>query len=129
MPGYPILPSIRVKDVRNAVEFYTRTLGFELQRSQEISDNNSLKLGNAQVMIEGDGAFYSEGYNALIRERLGRPSANAFYIESDDLDALYERLRAAGVTVVDPLAARDWGQSEFTIEDPEGNWLTFWQAS
>lgn len=80
-------------------------------------------------MIEAAGTFYSDAYNAAIRERLGTPSASALYIEAPDLDALYARVQAAGVKVVDPVAARDWGQREFTIEDPEGTWLTFWQAS
>lgn len=129
MPGYAVIPSIRVKDVQAAVAFYRDVLGFEMQRSQEVSDNNSLAFGAASIMIEAAGTFYSDAYNAAIRERLGTPSASALYIEAPDLDALYARVQAAGVKVVDPVAARDWGQREFTIEDPEGTWLTFWQAS
>jgi uncharacterized glyoxalase superfamily protein PhnB len=41
----------------------------------------------------------------------------------------YEKLRAAGVQVVDPLSPRPWGQSEFTVADGDGNWLTFWAAT
>jgi uncharacterized glyoxalase superfamily protein PhnB len=33
------------------------------------------------------------------------------------------------MTVRHPLAERPWGQSEFTVEDNEGNWLAFWQTS
>ena len=117
-----------MKDVAGAVAFYRDVLGFELQRSQEVSDNNSMKLGDASIMIEAAGSFYSDAYNAAIRERLGTPSASALYIESEDLEALYAKVQAAGVRVIDPLAQRDWGQREFTIEDPEGTWLTFWQS-
>ena len=31
--------------------------------------------------------------------------------------------------IVDPLADRPWGQAEFTVEDPTGNWLTFWKRT
>jgi uncharacterized glyoxalase superfamily protein PhnB len=37
-------------------------------------------------------------------------------------------LPKAGATIIDPLADREWGQTEFTVEDPEGNWLTFWRV-
>ncbi|OAI41478.1 hypothetical protein AYO38_03575 [bacterium SCGC AG-212-C10] len=126
---YGVIPSIRVQDVARSVQFYIGTLGFELQRGPDISDNNSLKFGDAQIMIEASASFYSDAYNSAIRERLGGRGANAFYIEASDLAAMYASVLAKGANVIDPLAVRDWGQSEFTVEDPDGNWLTFWQAS
>jgi uncharacterized glyoxalase superfamily protein PhnB len=126
---YGVIPSIRVTDVRSMLDFYTRTLGFELLRGGPDETNNSLKRGDAQLMIEAAGQFYAPEYNAAIRERLGGKSAVAFYIEATDLDELYAAAQSAGAKILDPLAARDWGQSEFTIEDPEGHWLTFWKAS
>ena len=51
------------------------------------------------------------------------------HIEASDLAGFQARLKAAGCTIVDPLAERPWGQSEFTVEDNEGNWSAFWQAS
>lgn len=128
MPGYMVLPSVRFKDVRAAVKFYTETLGFALVRGSGDEDNNSVKFGDATMMLEGDGAFYSNEYNAAIRSRMGGKSPNAFYIEAEDLEGLYKTLNERKVTIVDPLAAREWGQREFTCEDIEGNWLTFWQA-
>ena len=42
-------------------------------------------------------------------------------MEADDLNELYANVSAAdGIDVIDPLAERDWGQSEFTVADPEG---------
>jgi len=73
-----------------------------------------------------DNVLSREEYNAAIRERLGTPSSIALYMEASDLAGFYSRLEAAGVRIVDPLAARPWGQDEFTVEDHEGNWLTFW---
>ena len=74
-------------------------------------------------MLESAGAFYGEEYNAAIGERLGSRNPGALYIEADDLDALYAAVREAGLRVDD----RPWGQSEFTVEDGEGNWLSFWR--
>ena len=53
----------------------------------------------------------------------------ALYIEASDLLAFHSRLEAAGARIVDPLAERPWGQQEFTVEDHEGNWLTFWKKN
>jgi uncharacterized glyoxalase superfamily protein PhnB len=128
MPNFAVMPSLRFADLPAAMEFYTKTLGFTHRRGTAEEGNIALDFGDASVMIEGAGTFYSPEYNAAIRERLGRGSANALYMEAPELEALYERVQAAGARIVDPLAARDWGQSEFTVEDPAGNWLTFWKA-
>ena len=128
MPGYGVLPSIRVRDLSAALEFYTQRLGFEIVRGGPGDDNVSIRRGDASLMLETVADFYSPGYNAAIRNRLEGNSATTLYIEAEDLDALHEAAVAAGVTIPDPLARREWGQHEFTVEDPEGNWLTFWKG-
>ena len=80
-------------------------------------------------MVETAADHYGDEYNAAIRERLGKPSSIDLYMEASDLTAYYSRLEAAGARIVDPLAARPWGQEQFTVEDHEGNWLTFWQKT
>ncbi len=126
---YGVIPSIRVRDVKQALDFYQSTLGFTLARGGPDEDNSSLDRGDAHIMIESPTAFYSDAYNAAIRERMGGRSPGALYIEATDLDELHDSVKAAGGNVIDPLAERPWGQSEFTVEDPEGNWLTFWKAT
>jgi uncharacterized glyoxalase superfamily protein PhnB len=78
-------------------------------------------------MLETTADFYGDDYNAAIRQRLGSASPNALYMEADDLEDLYRALQESGAQIVDPLADRPWGQAEFTVEDPAGNWLTFWK--
>jgi uncharacterized glyoxalase superfamily protein PhnB len=127
MPGWGVIPSIRVHDMRGALAFYTSHLEFTLDSGGEEASNSSLTRGDGHVMIETAADFYSDHYNEAIRERLGMRSSMALYIEAEDLADFYSRLEAGGaVRIVDPLAARPWGQQEFTVEDNEGNWLTFW---
>lgn len=128
MPGYNVIPSIRVADVAKSLDFYLGPLGFELVRGGPTEDNTSIRRGDASLMIESVAAFYSPQYNEAIRSRLGSKSPNSLYIEAEDLEDLHARLIAASAPILDPLAPRDWGQSEFTVEDPDGNWLTFWKA-
>jgi len=123
-----VIPTIRVMDMAASLPLYVDQLGFSLERGGPTSDNSALQRGDAQVMVEVAGHLYSPAYNDAIRKRIGTASAVALYIEAPDVDALYDRLTASGANIVDPLADRPWGQREFTVADPDGNWFTFWRA-
>ena len=127
MSGWGVIPSIRVGDLPAALEYYVGQLGFEAGGEPD-EPNVSLVRGDARVMLEsGEADFYGIEYNAAIRQRLGSASPNALYMEAEDLAKLHSSLLEAGARIVDPLADRPWGQVEFTVEDPFGNWLTFWR--
>lgn len=128
MSGWGTIPSVRVADMASALRFYRDVLGFEVERGGEEDSNVALRHGDARIMLETAADHYGEAYNTAIRERLGNLSPHALYIEAEALDELHERLRSGGASIVDPLASRPWGQRELTVEDAEGNWLTFWQA-
>ena len=128
MPGWGVIPSIRVKDMKSALDFYERQLGFVLKRGSPDEENCSLDFGDAHIMLETATSFYSPGYNDAIKARIGFPGSGSLYIEAPELEALWKRVGELGLTVVDPLADRVWGQTEFTVEDPDGTWLTFWRS-
>jgi len=126
--GWGVIPSLRVSDLGAALSFYRDVLGFEVERGGPEETNVAVRFGDARVMLETAAGHYGDAYNAEIRDRLGSRSPHALYIEAERLDELYGRLQAGDGRIVDPLGERPWGQSEFTVEDPEGNWLTFWRA-
>lgn len=127
--SYPVVPTIRVRNMADAVRFYVGVLGFELERGGADEENTAISRGAPRLMLEVASDLFGEAYNTAIRERLGSKSAVALYIEARDLEELHERVQAEGVRIVDPLVDRPWGQAEFTIEDLEGNWLTFWRTA
>jgi catechol 2,3-dioxygenase-like lactoylglutathione lyase family enzyme len=43
----------------------------------------------------------------------------------DGIEAFYEQCVANGVTILQPLAATDWGTKDFYIEDPDGYIVSF----
>ena len=129
MPGYGVIPAIRVSDMARSLAFYIDTLGFKLERGGPEEDNSAITLGDARLMVETPADWYSDAYNEAIRVRSEAPPSMALYIEAPELEALFERVQSAGVKVVDPLGDRSWGQAEFTIEDPDGTWLSFWRAT
>lgn len=126
MSGWSVIPSLRVGDMAAALDFYVGRLGFTAD-GETGQSHVSLVRGDARLMLESAADFYAADYNAAIRRRLGSVSPNALYMEAHDLDELHRRLDESGSTIVDPLADRPWGQAEFTVEDPAGNWLTFWK--
>lgn len=128
MSGWGVIPTIRVRDMAEALAFYLGPLDFSLERGGEGESNSAVSRGDARLMLETAADHYGDEYNAAIRQRLGSPSAGSLYIEATDLAGFHSRLQAAGARIVDPLAERPWGQAEFTVEDPEGNWLSFWEA-
>jgi uncharacterized glyoxalase superfamily protein PhnB len=126
--GWGVIPSIRVVDMPGALAFYEHVLGFDVERGGADESNCALKRGDARIMLETAADHYGDAYNRQIHERMGHRSPHALYIEAEDLDDLAERLAAAEARIVDPLGDRAWGQRELTVEDVEGNWLTFWRA-
>lgn len=126
MSGWGVIPSIRVADLEQALDFYVDRLGFSVE-GDVTHGNVSVARGDARLMLETTADLYGDTYNAAIRRRLGSVSPHALYVEASDLEELYRSLEEAGATIVDPLADRPWGQAEFTVEDPAGNWLTFWR--
>lgn len=126
MSGWGVIPSIRVENFADALAFYVGQLGFTAE-GRAAEPNASIVRGDARLMLETAADLYGDGYNEAIRRRLGGASPNALYVEAEDLEDLYAALQASGATIVDQLADRPWGQAEFTVEDPSGNWLTFWK--
>jgi predicted enzyme related to lactoylglutathione lyase len=41
-------------------------------------------------------------------------------IEVDDVDAVYERARAAGAAIIYPITDEEWGLRRFFVRDPNG---------
>lgn len=123
-----VVPSIRVRDMAEALAFYLGPLEFTLDRGGDGEGNSAVSRGDARLMLETAEDYYSDEYNAAIRDRMRFPSSTSLYIEASDLAGFQARLQAADARIIDPLAERPWGQTEFTVEDHEGNWLSFWSA-
>ncbi len=129
MSSWGVIPAVRVQSMAEALAFYLGPLEFTLERGGDGESNSAIARGDARLMLETPADHYGDDYNAAIRERLGSASSIALYIEASDLAGFQSRLEAAGARIIDPLADRPWGQAEFTVEDHEGNWLTFWSAT
>lgn len=48
------------------------------------------------------------------------PGALSLYVEVDDVDGAFERVRATGAPVGDPPSDKPWGDRSFELTDPHG---------
>src|SRR5262249_13038807 len=103
--------TLRVADVRVAITFYTKKLGFWLAFAEgDPPTFAGVNLGSVQVFLEA-------GTPA--------PSGCSLYFVVDDADALHEFHRASGVEILETLGDRPFGLRDYTVRDDSGYRLTF----
>jgi catechol 2,3-dioxygenase-like lactoylglutathione lyase family enzyme len=101
------LITLVVDDYDQAIDYYTRRLGFELREDSPHADGN----GKRWVVVAPPGC--GENGTALLlaravtghqRSRVGDQTGGrvGFFLYTDDFDASYRRLTEAGVTIEKP---------------------------
>ena len=113
-----VVPMIHVPDVRATAEWY-RTIGFTVERTNEEDgemDWASLSFGSTEVMLSA-GGHPSSAHRREVD----------LYVHTDDVDALYERLKDRAETVEGPHDTF-YGMREFIIRDLNRFWITFGQT-
>ena len=109
-----VVPVLRVSNLTRAIDFYHR-LGFTSKRYQD---------GDGYGFIHRDGHELHLTTLRRLTEKQS-PSGAYFYLTDGTAAALEAEFRAAGVTIVEPLAPREWKMNEFVLNDPDGNQLVF----
>jgi len=113
-------PYLRYPDGDAAAEWLTRVLGFGPARSVRGADGSwaegGVVVGPAHVDICGGYDPAAKGAGALL------------IIGVSDVDAQYQRIRAAGVEI-DPPRDEDYGPRTCHVTDPWGYEWYFWQGN
>ncbi len=117
---HPVLP---VRNVRSAIDYYVRRLGFHLlfqDRVEEPSAKPPLYAGVGRDSVELHLQWHDEDSFDVV-EKLSLRFAIA------DIDALFADYQQQNV-FHDATALREtaWGTREFAFYDPDGNGLTFY---
>jgi catechol 2,3-dioxygenase-like lactoylglutathione lyase family enzyme len=116
---------VLVHDPDRALAFYRDTLGLELRNDVARDDFRWLTVGSASQpgvaivvtnYLNGSPAD-SEALNALV----AKGALNGVHFHTDDLDATFERLRAAGADIVQEPTDQPWGTRDCAVRDPSGN--------
>jgi uncharacterized glyoxalase superfamily protein PhnB len=109
-----VFPCITFRDAAASIEFLERALGAEKVVAYADDEGRvshaEIRIGESVVMC-GD-------------ERTGSqatpPGVSVVYVVVPDADAAYERARAAGAEVTEPVE-QDYGSRDVTVTDLDGN--------
>ncbi len=109
----------QVKDVDRSVEFYTKHLGFEEDKTIPPGTAfAAVKNGNLTIWLSGP---KSSGARPMADGRTQEPGGwNRIALEVDDLAARVEELKKAGLKFRNEIVVGPGGK-QIQIEDPDGN--------
>jgi uncharacterized glyoxalase superfamily protein PhnB len=110
-----IFPVLRYRDPRGAIAFLRDALGFE---PTAVHPPEGEDVAHAELAFAGQHLMLGSEPAAGAEGRLQGPLAP--YLAVDDVDAHFERARAAGADVVYPPRDTDYGSREYAVRDPEG---------
>ena len=122
-----IVPTVRCRNMKKSLAFYTVVLDFELVEGDDDLDDPAFSI----LSRDGDHLYLSS-------HRGDGEYGQAIVVTTDNVDSLARRFRERGLrTPGDPEAPehvhegpidQSWGTREFYVDDPDGNTLRFVQA-
>jgi predicted enzyme related to lactoylglutathione lyase len=107
------------EDLHNLLPFYRDVLGLKVAQESQ----GFVVLGQDQP----ESATLGLGTHSQVHGRNNDPARHMVGLESDDLTADWQRLKAAGVEFIEDPTEYGEGMSLATLKDPEGNLVQLWQ--
>jgi len=123
-----LIPYLTVADADGAIDFYHRAFGFESEGTVAGPDGRvmhaSMKYQGATVVM-----FSPEGSMGEHKMRtpahMGVELPINLYVYTPDVDALAERIRAAGGVILQGPEDMFWGDRWMGVRDPDGYFWSF----
>lgn len=123
-------PHYWTRDIEGVSTHYVEVLGFEL--AERFPEEGAmmwccLHLGEAQVMF---GELPDDAKGGLVDEvqgRMGGKEALSVYINCGDVDAHRAHAGEGGAKILEDVHDTFYGLREYTVEDPDGHLLSFFQ--
>ena len=108
-----IVPYLFYDDAAAALDWYARVFGFEeigrWATPEGRIHNADMRVGNTELWLDGSGVYQVTD---------SRPAWVGVWV--DDVDAMHERVQAAGVAC-DPPVDREFGVRMLTVDDGMGH--------
>jgi uncharacterized glyoxalase superfamily protein PhnB len=115
-------PGLQYLDADGAMAWLETVLGCTRREDHRDGEGNvvhaELEFRGAIVMLSSAG-IGREPFRSL------PAGGRLVYCALDEVDSLYERVRAAGGEIAVELSDTDYGSRDFTVRDPEGNLWAF----
>lgn len=120
--------SIFVEDQQKALDFYTRVVGFEVQKDAPMGEDRWLTVSSpdgvdgVELLLEPNRNPIAKTYQSALKES-GIPATT---FGTEDIHAEVERLKEAGVDFSVELTEAEWG-SYAVFDDTCGNLISIAQ--
>ncbi len=111
------VPILSVADLSAALDYYERVLGFHVEWKWGEPPHLA---GVCRDRVEVNLSQLTSGT---------KPTTSKVYFQMAGVDAYYNRVTTAGAEVAISLADRPYGMRDFRVVDPNGNELSFGEAS
>lgn len=124
---------VLVHDPDLALAFYRDILGLELRNDVAREDFRWITVGAAcQPGVSIVLTNYVNGSPAdseTVAALLAKGALYGAHFRTDDLDALFEKVRASGADIVQEPTDQPWGPRDCAVRDPSGNLVRIDQRS
>ena len=120
-----VYPTFRYRDAAAMIDWLQEAFGFTVRVRYMDGDkvaHAELAFGVSMIMV---GSVRDDAYGAKVGSPAGATGGKSVYIAVPDTDAVYDRARAAGATILEEPVDRGHGSREFICADPEGNVWSF----
>lgn len=124
---------VQIHDPDLALAFYRDALGLDVRNDIPQGDFRWITVGSSSqpdvsIVLTN---FVAGGPADLdaVAGLLAKGAMNGLHFRTDDLDAAFDRLRAAGAEVVSEPADQPWGVRDGAVRDPSGNLVRLEQAA
>lgn len=124
---------ITVIDVDAAIAFYRDGLGLEVVSDVSGGGHRWVGLGapggaGTVIVLSDPDAGRSPQDGAALAELVAKGAMSPIVFRTDDLDALFAQVVAAGGELVQEPTVQPWGPKDAAFRDPSGNMVRIEQA-
>ncbi|MGN6427347.1 VOC family protein [uncultured Leifsonia sp.] len=125
---------ITVTDPEAALAFYRDALGLDVLNDVASGGHHWITLGAAgggtQIVLSDPYAGRSQSDGDSIQELVTKGVlTNVVFNTEDDLDEVFERVRASGAEVLQEPKDQPWGPRDCAFRDPSGNMVRILQST
>ncbi len=116
---------MRYQDARAAIAFLSEAFGFE---PAMVIEGDGALIDHAQLVYQGGMVMLGSARDDEFGRLVGgsdHPFLASVYVVVDDVAAHAERARLAGAEIIMEPEEQDYGGSNYSARDPEGNIWSF----